>query len=230
MTQPLNVLALDTCFASCSVAVATGVGTPQSRVTSRFEEMSKGQAERILPMVAETVGAAGIAPGQLGLIAVTVGPGSFTGTRIGIAAAKGLALACGIEAAGFTSLHVIARQVALVSSGDDALCIAIDMGRRDVYAQAFEPGGVTPITDPTLVTVDMIEAFASSHDARLIGNGARFVSDPQDFSSHFIPRAETLVALVTQCKRKYQAATPLYLRAPDATPAKPVDMAARVRR
>ncbi|NJM55389.1 MAG: tRNA (adenosine(37)-N6)-threonylcarbamoyltransferase complex dimerization subunit type 1 TsaB [Verrucomicrobiae bacterium] len=214
-----TVLAIDTCFTSCSVAIGLYDGDQLVRTVSLFEPMQTGQAERIVPMVANVAADAGIVLSDVGLVAVTVGPGSFTGTRIGLAAAKGLALAAGAPTAGVTSLQVIAVQLARagVSDGRD-ICVAIDMGRQDIYVQVFDKSGFEARTPAQLVAIGDVAAFAASHAAVVLGHGPGFSTPASPWSQFFLPQAETVVALVTQCQPKLSRAAALYLRAPDAKP------------
>ncbi|HYZ41325.1 MAG TPA: tRNA (adenosine(37)-N6)-threonylcarbamoyltransferase complex dimerization subunit type 1 TsaB, partial [Stellaceae bacterium] len=99
-----NVLAFDSAGSSCSVAVAINCRTASVvRVHSPH-----GQAEILLPMVDRAMGEAGLAPAELASVAVTVGPGSFTGIRVGLAAAQGIALATGAQLIGITSFEAAA--------------------------------------------------------------------------------------------------------------------------
>ncbi|MDZ4840862.1 MAG: tRNA (adenosine(37)-N6)-threonylcarbamoyltransferase complex dimerization subunit type 1 TsaB [Hyphomicrobium aestuarii] len=213
------VLAIDTCFQSCSAAVGLFAGHELIRTVARFEPMQTGQAERIVGMVGDVVTEAGVAMADVGLVAVTVGPGSFTGTRIGIAAAKGLGLALGVPTAGVTSLQVIAVQLAKAGAADGReMCVAIDMGRHDIYVQVFDETGFEARIPARLIRSGEIDDFAAAHAAVVLGHGPCFSAQATPLSQYFLPHAETVVALVTQCRRKLTPAVALYLRAPDAKP------------
>jgi tRNA threonylcarbamoyladenosine biosynthesis protein TsaB len=229
--KPRNILAIETCFDACSVAVGLSADGGEPRVLARFEPMATGQAERIAPMIAEVMAQSGLAMTALDTVAVTVGPGSFTGTRIGIAAAKGVALAIGIRAVGFSSLHVIARQAVRAQPTDrnpphgGPVCIAVDMGRNDVYAQVFSADGLEPMSAPCVVVPGDLAALAGKFNARIVPTapekalGVRHLGQNKAISfPHLTPCAETLVVLVTQCRAKLIEANPLYLRPPDAKP------------
>ncbi|MEE8309443.1 MAG: tRNA (adenosine(37)-N6)-threonylcarbamoyltransferase complex dimerization subunit type 1 TsaB, partial [Hyphomicrobium sp.] len=109
----MNILAFDTCFDACSVCVARPDGdggiTELASVSERF---ATGHAEKLIPFVDDSMRRAGVAFADIDRIAVTIGPGTFTGTRIGIAAARGLALATQIEIVSTTSLAVMAEVAA----------------------------------------------------------------------------------------------------------------------
>ncbi|MCH7931874.1 MAG: tRNA (adenosine(37)-N6)-threonylcarbamoyltransferase complex dimerization subunit type 1 TsaB, partial [Proteobacteria bacterium] len=94
----MNVLALDTATAACSVALWSD-GTV---LAQRFATMARGHAEALMPMVEAVMAEAGLAFADLDLVATTVGPGTFTGLRVGLAAARGLALAGGLPIVGVT--------------------------------------------------------------------------------------------------------------------------------
>src|SRR5687767_11529684 len=99
------VLAFDTCLNACSVAVSDG----DRVLAQRLEPMARGHQERLAPLVAEVMAAAGLGFGALERIGVTVGPGSFTGLRVGLAFAKGLSAALGIPAVGVGTLEALAE-------------------------------------------------------------------------------------------------------------------------
>ena len=160
----MNILAFDTCFAACSAAAARGFDPDAPHdacLTGRFEPMATGHAERLPLMIAETMTAAGLAFSQLDRLAVTNGPGSFTGTRIAVAAARALALASSLEVVVVSSLAVMASQAAehlsthienARKSAPEAapLLIAVDARRGEVYVQQFKSGGADPVTGPLL--------------------------------------------------------------------------------
>ena len=84
----MNVLAFDTCFDACSVAAGRGLRSLAPSIVALYEPMSSGQAERLVPMIEEALAATGMTAGDLDRIAVTCGPGTFTGTRIAVSAAR----------------------------------------------------------------------------------------------------------------------------------------------
>ncbi len=140
----MNILAFDTCFDACSACVArTGDGVVEV-LASALERFETGHAERLVPMIDEVMARAGVAFADIDRLAVTVGPGTFTGTRIGIAAARGLALATGIPVVGASSLAVMAevaaRELGPRKAGEDLL-VAVDARRGEVYVQLFGANG-----------------------------------------------------------------------------------------
>ena len=117
----MKILALDSSSGACSAAVRLDGNT----IARRFEIMERGQSERLMPMVKDLLDETGVAISDLDLIAVTVGPGAFTGLRIGLAAARGLALALGKPCFGVTTTQAVAAGAA----GDAPLLVAIDSKR-----------------------------------------------------------------------------------------------------
>src|SRR6185436_15921061 len=118
----MSVLALDSCLGAVSVAVRWRDARGQWQMRDAYEERSIGHAEWLIPMTRDAMRAAGLAFSDLQRIAVTAGPGSFTGVRAGVAAARGLALATGLPIVGATSLAVMAHRA-------DALLGAARAGR-----------------------------------------------------------------------------------------------------
>lgn len=224
-----TIIALDTCFEACSVAVGTNLGGDAQRIFSRHELMTTGQAERIIPMVRDVMTEAGLPMAAIDLVAVTTGPGSFTGTRIGIAAGKGLAFALGRPLAGLTSLHVMARQIALRDTLQGApptaracdICVAADMGRGEVVAQVFDSSGLAARGAPVTLAYSEIEAFSARAGASLFGRGKLFMHNEADTKSQLSPFAETLVVQMTQCNGKLHPVSTFYSRPPDAKPSRP---------
>ncbi|MBC2836359.1 tRNA (adenosine(37)-N6)-threonylcarbamoyltransferase complex dimerization subunit type 1 TsaB [Paragemmobacter straminiformis] len=123
-----KILAFDTSAAHCAAAVLCG----DTVVASRHEPMEKGQAERLLPLAAELLAEAGLTWADLDAIAVGTGPGNFTGVRIAVAAARGLALSLDRPAIGVTRLEALAQGL------PRPLWVVEDARRGEVYAQRFD--------------------------------------------------------------------------------------------
>ena len=142
MLGRMNLLAIDTALEACSVGVAAAGGAP----VLRSEIIGRGHAERLFGMVSSAMAEAGVAFPALDRIAVTTGPGSFTGIRVGIAAARGLALVVGCPVIGIGTLPLVAA-AARDGHGPRPVLAVLDAKRDEVYAQAFDPAGV-PLSDP----------------------------------------------------------------------------------
>lgn len=203
------VLGLDTALPACSVAVLHG-----ERVLARLSEpMIKGHQERLAPMAQEAMAQAGLAFADLDRIGVTLGPGSFTGLRVGLAFAKGLGLALGAPCVGIGSLEALAASL----EGDVPTAAAIDAKRGQVYLQLFQGG--LPVAPPeALELADAAGRLAGVR--RLVGSGAPLLQP-------FAPEAEVLdlhvadpvaIARLAAAARELRPPEPIYLRAPDARP------------
>lgn len=134
----MKILAIDTATAACSAALMDGGAI----IASRHEPMLRGHAEALLPMVEEVMTEAGVAYDALGLIAATIGPGAFTGLRVGLAAARGLALAGGLPIIGVTTLEALAHGAAKATLGGGRggrpVAAVLNARRDEVYFQAFD--------------------------------------------------------------------------------------------
>lgn len=136
------VLAMDSSTSACSAALWS-----EGRVLARrFAAMARGQSEALVPMVAEVMAEAGLGFADLGLLAVTIGPGAFTGLRIGLAAARGLALTTGLPLAGVPTTLAVAAAVAEPERQGRALLAAVDSRREELWLQPFA-ADLSPLSD-----------------------------------------------------------------------------------
>lgn len=161
------ILTIDTSGPECAAGIydaAKGLV-----VASKSETLGKGHAERLMPMIDEVLRDAGLSLKDMTRIGVTVGPGSFTGIRVGVAAARGFALSLGIPAIGVTTLQVVAEQVLEIDPPAPVVA-AIDAGRAEIFAQAFLPGGVM-LTEPSIFGHDAIRAMIDRFGAIATGSG-----------------------------------------------------------
>jgi len=175
--------------------------------------MARGHQERLAPLTAELMAEAGLAFSDLQRIGVTVGPGSFTGLRVGLAFAKGLGAARDIPVVGLGVLETLA-------AGQPGLVFAVmDAKRGQLYLQAFEGGA--PLMAPDALELGTAAArlaeLAGGRPATLVGPGAALLADalPQAqvlALDHPDPVAVAHLAAV----RSVVPPRPLYLRAPDA--------------
>jgi tRNA threonylcarbamoyladenosine biosynthesis protein TsaB len=167
----LRVLAIDTALEACAAAVLDT--DRHGGLTSRSLPMMRGHAEALMPMIAAVMTAAGMEFAALDRIAVTVGPGSFTGLRVGVAAARGIALATGKPAVGLTTLAALAAPF-FDMDDSKALLAAIDARHGQVYMQLFGPGGRALMT-PRLATLGDAIRAAKTSPTRIVGNGAKLI-------------------------------------------------------
>lgn len=134
--RAMRVLGLDTATTGCSAALwEDGIV-----VARRFEEMETGQTERLNPMIAEVMAESGTAFPALAAVGVTLGPGAFTGLRIGLATARAISLGCRVPAIGVTTFAALARAVPASERAGRRLLVAVNGKRRDVFVQCFDSG------------------------------------------------------------------------------------------
>lgn len=222
----MTILAIDTAGAYCSAALGYDDGGERHRL-SAFEPMGRGQAERILPMVEELLQRAGLDYGALDEIRCSVGPGSFTGVRIGIALAKGLALASGRPLYGVGRLLVIGQKYAAMDGAvAGPIAVVIDAGRGEIYVQAFAKlhGAVEGLTAPSLVSLEEAAGFFSAHQVDTVIGPAldpavlqRLGAIGRSFAV-VDGQAEDLLHIGAHLFDHGDAVRPLYLRAADAKP------------
>lgn len=206
------ILALDTAQADCSAVVydcASG-----SVIGRCVETIGKGHAERMMAVIDAALTEAGIKPQDVDRIAVNIGPGSFTGVRIGVAAARALALAVKAECVGVSSLASIAYQHRMARP-DSPVMATLDARRGEAFAQVFDADG-TPLTEPAAHAYDDLAELAREHGALPVGTGA-IVSGLAEPMPEDRVTIETIAVLGASAVPG-PPVSPLYLRAPDAKP------------
>jgi len=160
-----RVLAIDTCFARCAVALAERRDAI-AVVASETQAMTRGHAATLTPMIENALRHAGWRPSDLDLVAVTIGPGSFTGVRIGVAMARGLAMALRVPAAGITTTDALLLGAAAADrDADGVLVVAIESGRGDYFM-------AMPDAAPFAGTAQTLAPALKDRRAILIGDGA----------------------------------------------------------
>ena len=212
------VLAFDTAASACSVAIARD----DMLLAHERREMRHGHAEALLPMIDRLVNAAGIERGNIGTIAVSIGPGGFTGIRAGLAAAQGLALATPARLIGVSSFAAVA---ALVQKAAVPILVALDSRREDFYVQLFSGAGAS-LTEPAATLPQDLNQFISD----VIGDAAlRVAGDAAEDAAAALARrisveiipgsAPDALGVVAAARREDSLliARPLYLRAPDVS-------------
>lgn len=216
------ILALDTALTACSAAVLDLDADSVVAGDSIF--MERGHAEALIPLVEQVMRDARLDFTDLERIAVTVGPGSFTGLRVGLSAARGFALVAGKPAVGVTTLAALA---APFLDMDDTLPVmaAIDARHGHVFLQMFGVGGRTLVA-PRIAAARDAARSAAIGPVRLVGSGAAMVAEAwppgeqTPVSVDVIPAPD--VAWVARLGAVADPASaepkPLYLRAPDAKP------------
>ena len=222
----MRVLALDTALGACSAALCSN-GDVLAR---RFMRLERGHAEALMPMVEEVRGEAGLDYAELDLLAATVGPGTFTGVRIGLATARALSLASGVPLIGVTTLSAVAEAAAENAAANDSLLIVHDARRAQVYVQLFD-GAVVPLGDPGVVTPANVAALVRGRAGLVAGTGVALVwphlraqhHNWRRSSADGVPDAAVIARLAARCATGGQGEAdmrwppePLYLRAPGA--------------
>lgn len=168
MTDYANsLLALDTTGRSCSVAVWHG-----GRLAARqLEIMARGQSERLVPMAEGAMAEAALAFSDLDAIAVTLGPGGFTGVRIGLAAAQGFALAWGLPLLGINSFEAVAHGLPAADRAGRCLAVVLESKRSDFFLQLFDES-LAALTAPSAVTPDDLPDALPPNPLLLAGDAA----------------------------------------------------------
>lgn len=167
-----TLLALDAATEACSAAVVTDDGV----LAGRFEALRRGHAERLMPMVQAVMAEAALDYRALSGIVTTIGPGSFTGVRVGLAAARGIALAAGLPLVGVTTLEALAAAVPASERAGRRILAALDALRGQVYAQWFDEAG-TAVSAPTATTAMQAASAMTGADTVLVGSGAGAILD-----------------------------------------------------
>ncbi|APG89744.1 tRNA (adenosine(37)-N6)-threonylcarbamoyltransferase complex dimerization subunit type 1 TsaB [Sinorhizobium americanum] len=210
------VLAIDTSGSGCAAAVYDGAAGEV--LAHAGADIGRGHAERLMEFVDEALFASGRELADIDRIAVTIGPGSFTGIRVGVAAARGLALALGKPTLGITTLQLAAESAREKQPGRPVLAV-IDAKRDEVYVQAFSSLGEAqgePEILPLAIARDRFSGFAGV----ISGSGAPLVASAETVGK---PDENAIdIALVGRLGAEADPASakpkPLYLRGPDAKP------------
>jgi tRNA threonylcarbamoyladenosine biosynthesis protein TsaB len=228
----MNILAFDCCFGAVSTAVRWQSGEGQWEQRESYELHASGNAERLFPMIAEVLASAGLRLAEMDRIAVTLGPGTFTGVRVGVAAARAFAIAAGKPVVGTSSLAVMAHRARRLPEGQlqsGPIPVAVDARRGMVYLQAF---GVDqkPASEALLATpaeaARVIEAkLPGENPIRVVGSGAAAVVQSlrangrraSAYLPDLLPDAGSLTDLAENLAPLLRVA-PIYLRQPDARP------------
>jgi tRNA threonylcarbamoyladenosine biosynthesis protein TsaB len=218
------ILAIDTALDACAAGVLdTDAG---KLIAQESQAMKRGHAEAVMPMIARVIKESGIAFASLDRIAVTTGPGSFTGLRVGLSAARGIALAANKPVVGVTTLTAYAAPV-VGENGQQPVISAIDARHDHVYFQVVSGNGGSLIR-PQVAPIE--EALGASRFGApyLVGNAAGILAErwpaqalpPFRVDAQPAPDIAWVGWLGAAVSPATAPARPLYLRAPDAKPAK----------
>lgn len=218
----MNILALDTATSSCSAALWKNGGVRSHRLRA----MAHGQSEALMGMVQDVLAEAACGFAELDLLAVTTGPGSFTGLRVGLAAARGLALARNLPCLGVTTLETVAHQVSENERAGKTLLVLLESKRDDIYAQTFS-AGLEPLSAPEAVNPNDLVRLVSAAPTLIVGDAAERGASALAqagvkatiSNAPGVPDAATAAMIAAMRWRpgdKPPPPVPLYLRPPDA--------------
>jgi len=218
----MRVLAIDTALAASSAAVLDTANG--GIVASESIAMTRGHAEALMPMVARVMQASGMSFGDLDRVVVTTGPGSFTGMRVGIAAARGFGVATKLPVVGVSTLSAYAAPY-LGADELSPVIAAIDARHGHVYLQVFDPGGRSRLG---VRLVPLSEAVRAASDAAscIVGSAAQSVADglpatapkPVTIDARHAPDIAWIAKIGAVLPEAQAPPQPQYLRPPDAQP------------
>lgn len=221
-----TLLAIETAGSSCSAAVARG----DAVLAAEWRALRHGHAEALFPMIERVMEEAGLRPSQLDAVAAAIGPGGFTGIRVGLAAAHGIALAVGARLVGVTSFAAVAACVNGGGGSGETLLVALDSRRADLYVQLFAPDAASPLAGPEALLPDCLADYV----ARLVGRAKLLIAgDAAEVAAAVLSRCAGVAiargsapsaqgvarAALGQLRRDAAPGPvrPLYLRPPDVT-------------
>ncbi len=215
-----RVLALDTSLHRCAVALVVG----GEAVAERWEEMRRGHAERLFPIIEELFAATGGGFGDLDAITVSTGPGSFSGIRIGVSAARGLALSLDVPACGANVLEALAEEAAGENAAPHSIVAVNAAPRERAYLQMFEaPGDGTAnaCDSPQLVEPGVLKCIRLPNGSLAVGNAADRIGGPHLTRKpcNGLPNLAALARVAMRLRNRGSARpVPEYVRPPDAMP------------
>jgi tRNA threonylcarbamoyladenosine biosynthesis protein TsaB len=236
-----TLLAIETAGSRCSAAVARG-----KRILAAASQVQRhGHGEVLMAMLDRVMTEAGLSPHQFDIVAAAIGPGGFTGIRVGLAATQGIALATGARLVGVTGFVAVAealRRAARIEHDSGAhLLVALDSRRDDLYVQLFGPDMATPLARPRAVLPDLLPDYVGPlpPGARLLvaGDGVEAAAVALkgrvdvEIVPDSVPGAVGVAAAALAGAHRTLAgepARPLYLRPPDVTLPKPRGIAAPI--
>lgn len=220
------VLAFDTALDACSVAICEEGRT----LAHRHELLSKGHAELLLPMIQSAMAEAALDYKDLDLLAVTVGPGTFTGLRVGLSAARGIALTTGLRVAGVSTLAAIADGAwqSGVADADTPIIVLHDARRQELFYQVLQSRDDLSPPAPATAPIGSVVSIVPPGPVTIIGSGASCVDEEilAQCPEARLPTAPTnpdavhVAGIGERLARSGlvsdQPPDPLYLRMPDA--------------
>ncbi|CDX15942.1 Peptidase M22 glycoprotease [Mesorhizobium sp. SOD10] len=214
----MKLLAVD-CAANLCAACVYDVGAGME-LGREVRDLGKGHAEHLMAVIETALQIGGTGYPDLNAVAVSIGPGSFTGLRVGVSTARGLALALKIPAIGVTTLEALATEGANAFPGR-AVLAALDAGREEIHAALYD-GTLAETYGPSVVTLSEAATMAIDAEAVLVGTAAPLVAQAAGRAFDTGPVAATAdiatYARLAAAKRPGEKPKPLYLRGADAKP------------
>jgi tRNA threonylcarbamoyl adenosine modification protein YeaZ len=193
-----------------------------------YEERRTGHAERLVPMIAEAMAGAGLKFGDLARVGVTIGPGTFTGVRTGVAAARAFSLSVRVPLCAMTSLALMAQNAVHHFGGQSEmqrLAVAVDARRGALYFQVFSADGRDPLCEPRLTTPEAAAMSLGFDETMVVGSGAELLAQPaSNFGARVVVKLGSLqphareLAMLCPKLTPINPIRPLYLRAMDVRP------------
>jgi tRNA threonylcarbamoyladenosine biosynthesis protein TsaB len=213
----MRILAFDCAGAQCAAAIRVGNET----VAAQRVESERGHAQLLMPLLIGLAGKAGIAFRDFDRFAVTTGPGSFTGIRVALAAARGLAIGTGKPAVGVTVFEVLAAGAAEAGVPTPRLLVAIESRRSECFLQVFDAGG-RALGSPAMLAPEAIGGWIGPGPIAVAGDAAgkvvAAVPAAIDLGARFHATAPETLARLAAERSPDGAPKPFYLRPPDAVP------------
>lgn len=206
-------LALDTASHLCAAAIYDDAGdTILGEVT---EDIGRGHAERLMDVIGECFKQASLEYSDLGKVICTVGPGSFTGVRVGLSTARGIALGLSIPVIGVSTLAALAHEADAAGSLTGSLATILDARRNEAYVHWNDTAQV--------MRYDALDGFFGDDEFELCGSGAREFLNHTTMPHNILHELAaapiaTIARLGAAMNESAAPPEPLYLRAPDAKP------------
>ncbi len=209
----MMMLAIDTALENCAVGLSLSGET-----MVRVRVIGRGHAEVLIGEIAALLAEAGVRADALERIAVSVGPGSFTGLRVGIAAARGLALVRRIPVVGISTLHAHAAHASAIGSGGRPILVLLPARGTEAFGQLFSAAG-EPLEAAIAAPIEGFAARAEAQGLAVAGAGATLLGDAfTPLHRDSAPRIETLLELGAKLDPASHPPKPLYVKPPDAVP------------
>jgi tRNA threonylcarbamoyladenosine biosynthesis protein TsaB len=215
----MNLLAIDCSASLCAASVYDA--DADRELGRKVLDLGKGHAEHLMAVIDDAMTTGGISFAELGRIAVSTGPGSFTGIRVGVSAARGLALALGIAVVGVTTLEALALETRDRLGAGNVLA-ALDGGRGEIQAAVYDEAGAT-LFEPAVIDLARAMELANDFSPSLAGTAAEMIAAALPEKTLALgPLAKTadiaVYARLAATKKPGERPKPLYLREPDAKP------------